>query len=143
MGFDVVYLPPIHPIGKTNRKGPNNSLVASPDDPGCPYAIGGEEGGHKAIEPSLGTFEDFEHFRKRAEELGIEIALDIAIQCSPDHPYIKEHPEWYTRNKKGHIISPIADWDDVADLNYENKELRRYMTDMMIYYLMKEEEEKI
>lgn len=116
MGFDVVYLPPIHPIGKTNRKGPNNSLVPSPEDPGCPYAIGSEEGGHKAIEPSLGTFEDFERFRKRAEESGIEIALDIAIQCSPDHPYIKEHPEWFYKRPDGTIKyaeNPPKKYEDI------------------------------
>ena len=92
MGFDVLYLPPIHPIGKSFRKGPNNTLDAGPDDPGSPWAIGSEEGGHKAIHPDLGTFEDFDRLVAAARELGIEIALDIAFQASPDHPYVREHP---------------------------------------------------
>ncbi|MFQ5702357.1 MAG: maltotransferase domain-containing protein, partial [Acidobacteriota bacterium] len=94
MGFDVIYLPPIHPIGRTNRKGPNNALVAGPNDPGSPWAIGNEHGGHKAVNPELGTLEDFDRFVQAAAGLGIEIALDFAIQCSPDHPYVKDHPEW-------------------------------------------------
>ncbi len=95
MGFDVICLPPIHPIGTTKRKGKNNSTTAKPDDVGSPWAIGSEEGGHKSINPLLGTFEDFERFVKKAREHGIDTALDIAFQCSPDHPYVKEHPEWF------------------------------------------------
>src|SRR5262249_53939692 len=95
MGFDVLYLPPIHPIGLSYRKGPNNTLTPGPDDPGSPWAIGGAEGGHKAIHPALGTFEDFDRLVAAARNLGIEIALDIAFQCSPDHPYVREHPEWF------------------------------------------------
>jgi len=93
LGFDVVYLAPIHPIGQTNRKGPNNSLEAGPEDPGSPWAIGNEHGGHTAIEPALGTLEDFDHFVAAVDELGMEIALDLALQCSPDHPWVNEHPE--------------------------------------------------
>ena len=92
MGFDVLYLPPVHPIGETNRKGKNNSVTAKPGEPGSPWAIGGKEGGHKSVHPELGTIEDFQQLIRKAYEYGIEIAMDIAFQCSPDHPYIKEHP---------------------------------------------------
>ena len=95
MGFDVLYLPPIHPIGRTNRKGRNNVTVARPEDAGSPWAIGAAEGGHKAVHPELGTLEDFEELVRAARGHGIEIALDIAFQCSPDHPYVTEHPEWF------------------------------------------------
>ncbi|MGV9685323.1 maltotransferase domain-containing protein, partial [Streptomyces cellulosae] len=95
MGFDVVYLPPIHPIGTTFRKGPNNSLDAGPDDVGVPWAIGSPEGGHDAVHPQLGTLEDFTRFVARARDLGMEVALDFALQCSPDHPWVHKHPEWF------------------------------------------------
>src|SRR6266550_7649145 len=95
MGFDVLYLPPIHPIGRTNRKGANNSIKASPGEPGSPWAIGSEEGGHKAIDPQLGTLDNFRHLVGAAREKGLDLALDIAFQCLPDHPYIREHPEWF------------------------------------------------
>src|SRR5439155_998499 len=95
MGFDVVYLPPIHPIGRTNRKGKNNALTARPGDPGSPWAIGSAEGGHTAVHPELGTLDDFDRFVERARSLGLEVALDFAIQCSPDHPWVAEHPEWF------------------------------------------------
>ncbi|HEY4023880.1 MAG TPA: maltotransferase domain-containing protein, partial [Pseudonocardiaceae bacterium] len=101
MGFDVVYLPPIHPIGKVNRKGPNNTLVAGPDDVGSPWAIGSDEGGHDAIHPQLGTPVDFKAFVDRASELHLEVALDLAIQCAPDHPWVAEHPEWFTTKPDG------------------------------------------
>src|SRR5207244_2234677 len=91
MGFDVLYLPPVHPIGTTNRKGKNNALKAEPGDVGSPWAIGSEQGGHDAVAPELGTLEDFDHMVSVAKRLGIEIALDFAIQCSPDHPYVKAH----------------------------------------------------
>src|SRR5262245_26365621 len=94
MGFDVVYLPPIHPIGQAFRKGPNNALDAAPGDPGSPWAIGGTEGGHTAVNPQLGTLEDFDRYVKAAAGLGLEIALDFAIQSSPDHPWVSAHPEW-------------------------------------------------
>ena len=92
MGFDVIYFPPIHPIGRTNRKGRNNSVTSEPGEPGVPYAIGSEWGGHKAIEPALGTFEDFAWLEQEIRSRGMEIALDFAINCSPDHPYVREHP---------------------------------------------------
>ncbi|HUI36734.1 MAG TPA: maltotransferase domain-containing protein, partial [Gaiellaceae bacterium] len=101
LGFDVLYLPPVHPIGLTNRKGPNNTLTAGPDDPGSPWAIGAEEGGHTAVNPELGTLEDFERLVAAARKQGIEVALDYAIQCSPDHPWLKEHPEWFHRRPDG------------------------------------------
>ncbi|HEY3189177.1 MAG TPA: maltotransferase domain-containing protein, partial [Solirubrobacteraceae bacterium] len=101
LGFDVLYLPPIHPIGHTNRKGRNNTLVAGPDDPGSPWAIGDEHGGHDAIHPALGRFEEFEALVRAAKEHGIEIALDFAIQCSADHPWLTEHPEWFNRRPDG------------------------------------------
>lgn len=123
MGFDVVYLPPIHPIGHTNRKGPNNTLVAGPNDPGSPYAIGSEEGGHMAVHPDLGTLEDFDRFVERARELGMEVALDFAIQASPDHPYVKEHPEWFLKRPDGSIKyaeNPPKKYEDIYPLNFAN-----------------------
>ena len=95
MGFDVLYLPPIHPIGQSKRKGPNNATLSRKGDPGSPWAIGSKDGGHKSIHPELGTIEDFRRLVKRANELSIDIALDVALQCSPDHPYVKEHPSWF------------------------------------------------
>ena len=103
MGFDVLYLPPIHPIGRQFRKGKNNTPTAEPDDVGSPWAIGAEEGGHKAIHPALGTVEDFEHLVAKAAEHGLEIALDLAFQCAPDHPYVREHPEWFRQRPDGTI----------------------------------------
>ena len=94
MGFDILYLPPIHPIGKQFRKGKNNSSEGAPDDPGSPWAIGSEEGGHRAIHPELGTMEDFHHLLSEARRRGLEVALDMAFQCSADHPYLREHPDW-------------------------------------------------
>ncbi|WP_420264059.1 alpha-1,4-glucan--maltose-1-phosphate maltosyltransferase [Candidatus Magnetominusculus dajiuhuensis] len=121
MGFDVVYLPPIHPIGKTKRKGPNNSLTAGPDDPGSPYAIGNAGGGHMAVEPGLGTIEDFGEFEKACRALDMEIALDFAINCSPDHPYVKEHPEWFFKRPDGSIKyaeNPPKKYEDIYPLNF-------------------------
>jgi starch synthase (maltosyl-transferring) len=103
MGFDILYLAPIHPIGKTHRKGPNNVLRAGPKDPGSPWAIGSAEGGHKAVDPGLGTLDDFDHFVEAANIAGLEIALDLAFQCSPDHPYVREHPEWFRHRPDGSI----------------------------------------
>ncbi len=102
-GFDVVYLTPIHPIGRTNRKGKNNALTAGPTDPGSPYAIGGDEGGHDAVHPDLGSIEDFRRFVAACAEHGMEVALDFATQCSPDHPWLKQHPEWFKRRPDGSI----------------------------------------
>jgi starch synthase (maltosyl-transferring) len=122
MGFDVLYLPPIHPIGTTNRKGPNNSLRAGPDDPGSPWAIGSAAGGHESIDPALGTLDDFRRFQERANELGLEIALDLALQCSPDHPWVREHPEWFRRRPDGSIKyaeNPPKRYEDIYPLDFE------------------------
>ncbi|MDF9277458.1 alpha-1,4-glucan--maltose-1-phosphate maltosyltransferase [Arthrobacter sp. EH-1B-1] len=123
MGFDVVYLPPIHPIGKTHRKGPNNTLNAGPGDPGSPWAIGGPEGGHDAIHPDLGTFEDFDAFVQRAHDLNLEVALDLALQASPDHPWVTEHPEWFTTRVDGSIAyaeNPPKKYQDIYPINFDN-----------------------
>ncbi len=123
MGFDVVYLTPIHPIGTTARKGKNNTLTAAPGDPGSPYAIGSPDGGHDAIHPELGTFEDFDAFVARARELGMEVALDVALQCSPDHPWLQEHPEWFTTRADGTIAyaeNPPKKYQDIYPLNFDN-----------------------
>jgi starch synthase (maltosyl-transferring) len=122
LGFDVVYLAPIHPIGRTSRKGPNNTLESSPDDPGSPWAIGNEHGGHTAIEPAIGTLEDFDRFRQATEALGMEVALDFAIQCSPDHPWVREHPEWFYRRPDGTIRyaeNPPKKYQDIYPLNFD------------------------
>ena len=124
MGFDVLYLPPIHPIGHTNRKGKNNALTAAPDDPGTPWAIGSEEGGHKAIHPQLGTLKDFLKLVHKARDYGIEVALDIAFQCSPDHPYVKEHPEWFQWRPDGTIQyaeNPPKKYQDIYPLEFESE----------------------
>ena len=123
MGFDVVYLPPIHPIGIAHRKGRNNTLVAEPDDPGSPWAIGGPEGGHDAIHPDLGTFDQFDAFVAEAAKHGLEIALDFALQCSPDHPWVKEHPEWFTTRVDGSIAyaeNPPKKYQDIYPINFDN-----------------------
>ncbi len=122
LGFDVVYFPPIHPIGRTGRKGRNNSLVAGPDDPGSPWAIGSAEGGHTAVHPALGTLEDFRRLVAKARALGLEIALDLAFQCSPDHPYVREHPEWFRRRPDGtvrHAENPPKKYEDIYPLDFE------------------------
>jgi starch synthase (maltosyl-transferring) len=122
MGFDVVYLPPIHPIGHTFRKGPNNTTEAGPDAVGSPWAIGSEEGGHTAIHPDLGTMEDFHRLVERAEELGMEIAMDLAYQCSPDHPWVREHPEWFRHRPDGSIQyaeNPPKKYQDIYPLDFE------------------------
>ena len=121
MGFDVVYLPPIHPIGRTARKGPDNALAAGPGDPGSPWAIGGPEGGHTAVHPELGTLEDFRRLVKTAQGLGMEIALDFAIQCSPDHPWVREHPEWFYPRPDGTIKyaeNPPKKYQDIYPINF-------------------------
>lgn len=123
MGFDVVYLPPIHPIGQSFRKGPNNSLHPTPDDPGSPWAIGSELGGHDAVHPDLGTIEDFDAFVGYARDLGMEVALDFALQCSPDHPWVREHPEWFTTRADGTIAyaeNPPKKYQDIYPLNFDN-----------------------
>jgi len=140
MGFDVIYFPPIHPIGHTNRKGRNNSVTSEPGEPGVPYAIGSEFGGHKAIEPSLGTMEDFEWLEREVRNRGMEIALDFAINCSPDHPYVKEHPEWFYRRPDGTIKyaeNPPKKYEDIYPLNFrcENwEELWEEMKSIILFW---------
>ncbi|WP_328540771.1 alpha-1,4-glucan--maltose-1-phosphate maltosyltransferase [Streptomyces sp. NBC_00344] len=122
MGFDVVYLPPIHPIGTTHRKGPNNTLSAGPDDVGVPWAIGSRHGGHDAVHPELGTLEDFDDFVGRAGELGMEIALDFALQCSPDHPWVEQHPEWFHHRPDGSIAyaeNPPKKYQDIYPIAFD------------------------
>lgn len=124
MGFDVVYLPPIHPIGRTHRKGKNNQPRAEPGDPGSPWAIGSAEGGHKSIHPELGTMADFEEFVATAEKAGLEVALDLAFQCSPDHPYVKEHPEWFLWRPDGTVQfaeNPPKKYEDIIPLYFETE----------------------
>jgi starch synthase (maltosyl-transferring) len=128
MGFDVVYLAPIHPIGHTSRKGPNNRLDAVGGDPGSPWAIGSEHGGHTAIEPALGTLEDFDRFVAAAAALDMEVALDFAIQCSPDHPWVRQHPDWFYRRPDGTIRyaeNPPKKYQDVYPLNFDTPDWRR------------------
>ncbi|HEY8589208.1 MAG TPA: alpha-1,4-glucan--maltose-1-phosphate maltosyltransferase [Naasia sp.] len=123
MGFDVVYIPPVHPIGRTNRKGPNNTLTAGPNDPGSPYGIGAAEGGHDAVHPDLGTEEDFRWFVEEVQRHGMELALDIALQASPDHPWATEHPEFFTRLPDGSIAyaeNPPKKYQDIYPLNFDN-----------------------
>jgi len=123
MGFDIVYLPPIHPIGRVNRKGPNNTLTPGPDDPGSPWAIGSDEGGHDAIHPDLGTFDDFDDFVAQARSVGLEVALDLALQCAPDHPWAREHPEWFTTRADGSIAyaeNPPKKYQDIYPMNFDN-----------------------
>ncbi|MEU4449426.1 maltotransferase domain-containing protein [Actinosynnema sp. NPDC050801] len=124
MGFDVLYLPPIHPIGEVNRKGRNNSTTAGPDDVGSPWAIGSRAGGHDAVHPDLGTLEDFRHFVSRANDHGLEVALDLALQCAPDHPWVTEHPEWFTSRPDGSIAfaeNPPKRYEDIYPLNFDNE----------------------
>lgn len=126
LGFDVLYFPPIHPIGRTNRKGPNNSLTAGPDDPGSPYAIGSEDGGHDAIHPELGDFDDFHRLVRAARDHGLEVALDFAIQCSPDHPWIKAHPEWFDWRPDGSIKfaeNPPKKYEDIVNVHFYREAL--------------------
>jgi len=127
MGFDVVYLPPIHPIGRDFRKGKNNSPNPPPTDPGSPWAIGSAEGGHKSIHPNLGTLADFKHFVSAAEKQGLEVAIDIAFQCAPDHPYVREHPEWFRKRPDGTIQyaeNPPKKYQDIYPLDFESAEWR-------------------
>jgi starch synthase (maltosyl-transferring) len=133
MGFDVLYFPPIHPIGRTNRKGRNNAVTCEPGDPGVPWAIGGEAGGHKAVEPSLGTLEDFDWLQKEVRKRGMEIALDFAINCSPDHPYVKEHPEWFYKRPDGTIKyaeNPPKKYEDIYPINFRCENWRELWAEM-------------
>ena len=125
MGFDVLYLPPIHPIGRVNRKGNNNGEKAAPDDVGSPWAIGSSEGGHKTIDPRLGTLEDFQRLLSRAKQLGLEVALDLAYQCAPDHPYVKEHKEWFRMRPDGtmqYAENPPKKYQDIFPLDFETEQ---------------------
>jgi len=141
MGFDVLYLPPIHPIGQSFRKGPNNSLTPGPDDPGSPWAIGASTGGHKAVLPELGTLGDFDRLVARAKEMGLEIALDIAFQCSPDHPYVKKHPSWFRHRPDGTIKyaeNPPKKYQDIYPLDFESadwKGLWDELRDVVLFWV--------
>ena len=141
LGFDVLYLPPIHPIGHTNRKGRNNSLTAGPADPGSPWAIGDETGGHDAVHPELGTFEDVKSLTGAAREHGIDIALDFAIQCSADHPWLHEHPEWFHRRPDGtlkYAENPPKRYQDIYNVNWESSDwqgLWNALRDVMIQWV--------
>ena len=122
MGFDVLYIPPIHPIGTAHRKGKSNSLLTEQGDPGSPWAIGSPEGGHKSIHPELGIIEDFDELVKSAKSHDMDIAIDIAFQCSPDHPYVKEHPEWFYHRADGSIRyaeNPPKKYEDIYPINFE------------------------
>jgi starch synthase (maltosyl-transferring) len=134
MGFDILYLPPIHPIGHTNRKGKNNSTTAGPDEPGSPWAIGSEEGGHKSVNPRLGTLEEFHHLLGAAAEHGIQVALDIAFQCSPDHPYTREHPEWFKHRPDGSIQyaeNPPKKYEDIFPFDFETESWRELWDELL------------
>ena len=127
MGFDTLYLPPIHPVGYTHRKGKNNSITAAADDPGSPWAIGSAEGGHKSIHPQLGTVEEFRSFVAKAESLDLEVALDLAYQCSPDHPYVREHPKWFRWRPDGTVQfaeNPPKKYQDIYPLDFTTEEWR-------------------
>ena len=134
MGFDVLYLPPIHPIGHTHRKGANNAATAGPDEPGSPWAIGSEEGGHKSINPRLGTLEEFRHLLGAAGEHRIQVALDIAFQCSPDHPYTREHPEWFKHRPDGSIQyaeNPPKKYEDILPFDFETESWRELWDELL------------
>ena len=138
MGFDVVYLPPIHPIGYTKRKGKNNALVAAPDDPGSCWAIGNLDGGHKAVHPELGTIKDFTAFVGAAEELGISVALDIAFQCSPDHPYVKDHPQWFKWRPDGTVQfaeNPPKRYEDILPIDFESADWQNLWIELKSIFL--------
>lgn len=133
MGFDVIYFPPIHPIGYTNRKGRNNSVTSEPGEPGVPYAIGSEAGGHKAVDPSLGTLEDFDWLEAKVRQRGMEVALDFAINCAPDHPYVREHPEWFYKRPDGSIKfaeNPPKKYEDIYPLNFRCENWRELWAEM-------------
>ncbi|NJP04234.1 MAG: alpha-1,4-glucan--maltose-1-phosphate maltosyltransferase [Chloroflexaceae bacterium] len=138
MGFDVIYFPPIHPIGQTMRKGRNNSLFAEPTDTGSPWAIGSAEGGHKSIHPKLGTLQDFRSFVAKAKEYGIDIALDIAFQCSPDHPYVTEHPEWFRKRPDGTIQyaeNPPKKYQDIYPFDFETEKWQELWEELKSVFL--------
>jgi starch synthase (maltosyl-transferring) len=140
LGFDVIYFPPIHPVGKVNRKGKNNAVNAKEGEPGSPWAIGSDEGGHKSISPELGTLEDFKDFMREASKYGIEIAMDIAFQAAPDHPWIKEHPEWFIWRPDGTIAyaeNPPKKYQDIVPINFETEDwqnLWEELTSVFLYW---------
>jgi len=141
MGFDVLYLPPVHPIGRTHRKGKNNSPVAGAGDPGSPWAIGAEEGGHRDIHPQLGTLEDFRDLVRKAGQYGMDVAIDLAFQCSPDHPFVSAHPEWYRRRPDGSIQyaeNPPKKYEDIYPFDFESdrwKELAAELKDVVAFWI--------
>ena len=141
MGFDIVYLPPIHPIGTTFRKGPNNTLECLPGDVGSPWAIGSEEGGHTAVHPDLGSIADFDAFVERARGCGLEVALDFAVQCSPDHPWVREHPQWFRHRSDGTIRyaeNPPKRYQDIYPVNFDTDDrdaLFVALRDVMLYWI--------
>jgi len=138
MGFDVLYLPPIHPIGETKKKGKNNSITAKPGDPGSPWAIGNEYGGHKSVHPELGTIDEFRELVGKAQEAGLEIALDIAFQCSPDHPYIKKHPHWFRHRPDGSLQyaeNPPKKYEDIYPLNFETDDWQNLWEELKRVFL--------
>jgi len=141
LGFDVLYLPPIHPIGRTNRKGRNNALVAGPDDPGSPWAIGDETGGHDAVHPDLGTLDDFDALVAEGRRVGVEIALDFAIQCSADHPWLTEHPEWFNRRPDGtlkYAENPPKKYQDIYNVNWQSEDWRglwQALLDIVLFWV--------
>ena len=141
MNFDVVYFPPIHPIGTAYRKGPNNTLTPGPGDPGSPWAIGSKEGGHKAVHPDLGTLDDFDKLVAKAKSLDLEIALDIAFQCSPDHPYVKDHPQWFKHRPDGTIKyaeNPPKKYQDIYPIDFESEDweaLYNELRDVFLFWI--------
>ena len=141
LGFDVVYLPPIHPVGHTFRKGRNNTLVPGPDDVGSPWAIGSEAGGHDAVAPELGTMADFESFVRRANGLGLDVALDFALQCSPDHPWVRDHPDWFTIRPDGSIQyaeNPPKRYQDIYPINFWTEDREALWTacrDLLLFWI--------
>lgn len=138
MGFDVLYFTPIHPVGHTKKKGPNNSLIASESDPGCPYSIGSEHGGHYSIEPKLGTMKDFEELINEASKFGIELAMDFALNCSPDHPYLKEHPDWFAHRPDGTIKyaeNPPKKYEDIYPLDFNSPKYQEIYDEVLNIFL--------
>jgi starch synthase (maltosyl-transferring) len=141
MGFDILYLPPIHPIGVTHRKGKNNATACHPSDPGCPWAIGSAQGGHKSVHPELGTLKSFRRFVQKARAHGLDVALDLAFQCSPDHPYVKAHPEWFRWRPDGSVQfaeNPPKKYEDILPLNFEChqwKSLWRELKSVVLFWI--------
>ncbi len=143
MGFDILYLPPIHPIGERNRKGRNNSTTSKPGDPGSPWAIGAQEGGHTAIHPDLGTLEDFHSLKQSAESRGIELAIDVAFQSTPDHPYVGEHPDWFKHRADGSIQyaeNPPKKYEDIYPFDFESQDWQALWNELksVVFFWLKQ-----